>query len=180
MEPPKVEFRHEDLELLRRFMVGDMEGLAALEGDPEDARMQAVWWLFISAFTVAVRRRFGESFTRNAIIEFVAELRISMGKDRDELDPKVAEDWIRNALDNLPLEEQVLLPKNLDALVSATLFILERLRDEGIVGEAGLDAFLQETMDYAKEVNERLPSIWDEVGPLVQPHIPQGEGPSGA
>jgi hypothetical protein len=123
-----------------------------------------------------VRWKFGDSFTRKAIIEYVAELRIPMGEDRDELDPKAAEDWIRNALHNLPLEQQVRLPRHGEAMVSAIFLILEALRDENIVGEAGLDAFLRETMNYAKELQERLPAIWDEVGPLIEAQLPQAGG----
>jgi hypothetical protein len=176
MDVPTVEFRDEDLESVRRFMAGDIGGIDVLEGEPEDPAVQAAWSLFIAAFTVAVRRKFGESFTGRSIIEFVAELRISMGKDMDDLDPKVAENWILSALGALSNEEQIRVHKNPEASAFATFAILEALRDENIAGEAGLDAFLQETMNYAKELQKRLPAIWDEVGPLIEAQLPQGGG----
>ncbi|WP_395108844.1 hypothetical protein [Actinomadura sp. SCN-SB] len=180
MEPPDIELLDEDLEPLRRFMVGDLEGLADLDEDPENPRSKAVWFLFVSAFTIAVRWRFGESYSRGAVIKFVADLRVSLGKDRDELDPKVAEEWIRSALGLLSNEEQLRVHEDLDASVDATILILERLRDENVVGDAGLDAFLEATMDYARNMQEKLPSVWDEIRPWAEKHVPQGGGPAEA
>jgi len=59
-------------------------------------------------------------------------------------------------------EEQLRVHEDLEASVDATFLILERLRDENVVGDAGLDAFLQTTMDYARNMREKMPSVWDD------------------
>jgi hypothetical protein len=172
MEPPVVELRDEHLEPLRRYLLGDMDGLDVFEGDPEDAAVRGSWLLFVAGFSVAVRRRFGDSFSRKDIIEFVADLRISLGKDRDDLDPKVAEDWIRSVLGNLPNEEQLRVHDNPELSGIATFLTLERLRDTDVIDVTRLDEFLQESMDYARHMQERLPDIWEEIRPFVEDHVP--------
>ncbi|MFD0856415.1 hypothetical protein ACFQ07_29515 [Actinomadura adrarensis] len=154
-------------------MSGDPGGLEVFEVDSDNPQVSAERSLFFAAFGVAVRRRFGVPADRREIIEFIAELRVDLSQDVEDLDPQVTEDWIRGALGDLPPERRDRLHEDPEALVQATIYVLARLRNQGIVGDGGMDRFLDATLALAARSQDAyLEERADERG---QPPMPPVE-----
>ncbi|MFD0856001.1 hypothetical protein ACFQ07_27425, partial [Actinomadura adrarensis] len=130
-------------------MSGDPGGLDVFDIDSVEPQVLAEISLFPAAFGVAVRRRFGVPGERTEVIRFIADLRIVLDKDVDDLDPHVTEHWIRGALGQVRPDDREPLYQHLDLVMQATIYVLARLRNQGIVGEGGLERFLEETLELA-------------------------------
>ncbi|MFD0856377.1 hypothetical protein ACFQ07_29325 [Actinomadura adrarensis] len=154
----EVELRDGHVEPLRRYMLGDSDGLEPFEADPDDADVRAERTVFLAAVAVGVRRRF-RTFNRAQIVRFVGDLRISLGEDAGDVDPLIAESIIRAALGDLPAGEIGRVQRDPEKALLANIFILEKLRDEDIVGDEGLEDFLRECMDYARTMLEKQRAI---------------------
>jgi hypothetical protein len=105
--------------------------------------------LLFGAFEVAVRRRFAPTYTVGQIVRLVADLRITLGEDADEVNPIVAEDMIRRAVDAPPLKADV--PDDLTATLNAQVCILLYLVGEADFDRAGLEQFIDETTAYTQQ-----------------------------
>jgi len=149
----EVGLRDEHLEPLRRYMLGDPDGLEPFEADPDDADVRAQRMLFLAAVAVGVLRRF-RTFNRAQIVRFVGDLRISLGEDAGDVEPLIAESIIRAALGDLPVDEVARVQQDPESALLANVFILEKLRDENITGDEGLEEFFRECMNYARTMLE--------------------------
>jgi hypothetical protein len=149
MEFRKIQHGPEHLGPIRLFMSGDPDGLEVFDTDTDDPKVLAERSLFPAAFAVAVRRRFGVPGDRAEVIRFIADLRAALDKDVDDLDPHVTEQWIRGALGQLHPDQRGFLIENPEEVAMATIYVLARLRNQGIAGEGGLERFLQEVIELA-------------------------------
>jgi hypothetical protein len=156
MNPDALEFeiRDEHLNPLRLFLMEDPNGLDPFDSDPDDPSVRAERWLFAMAVPVAVRRRFGDRYTREQIIRFVADLRISMGEHANEVSPRVAEELIRMALNDISPDDVYLTNRDPQLDLMASITILEQLRVENVINDNEMDEFLQQTKEYAQQMLE--------------------------
>lgn len=156
MNPDILEFaiRDEHLAPLRLFLSGDPDGLDPFEKEPDTPSVQAERWVFSMGVSVAVKWRFGDSFTRQEIIRFVAELRKSMGEHAGDVNPRVAEELIRMALNDVQPGDVDLTNRNPELDLVASIAILDRLREENVVDEGNMDEFLRQTKQYAQQMLE--------------------------
>ncbi|GAA4390811.1 hypothetical protein GCM10023088_67190 [Actinomadura verrucosospora] len=105
--------------------------------------------LLFGAFEVAVRRRFAPTYTVGQIVRFVADLRIAASEDANLINPIIAEDMVRRAVDAPPLKAPV--PDDLTATLNAQVFILLYLVAEMDFDRAGLEQFIDEVTDYTEQ-----------------------------
>ena len=150
----EFDIQHEHLAPVRLFLTGDPDGLKPFEEDPNTPSVKAERWLFSMATAVGVRWRFGDSFTRQQIIQFVAEMRKSMGEYANDVNPRVAEELIRLALNDVRPGDVDLTNRDPELDLMATIAILERLREENIIAEERMDDFLQQTKQHAERMLE--------------------------
>lgn len=149
MEPPHIEIRDEDLEPVRRYMTGDLEGLEVFARHISEPGVAAGRCMFVAASAVAVRRRFARPPTRREISDFIADTRITMDLTTEDLDPRVAEDWIRGVLGEESMADRI-REVDPEILLLVTINLLNRLRVLNITGEDGLEPFLHEALDLAR------------------------------
>jgi hypothetical protein len=83
----EFEIRDDHIEPLRLFLTDNTDGLDPFEKNSEDPSVKAERWLFAMAVAVGTRWRFGDSFTLDQIIRFVADIRISMGEHASDVNP---------------------------------------------------------------------------------------------
>jgi hypothetical protein len=150
MEFRRIRHAPEHLGPLQQFMSGDPDGLEVFETESAEPHVLAERSLFVAACGVAVRRRFGVPGDRGEIIEFIADLRAILDEDVEDLDPYITEQWIRGALGQLRPDQRGVLLKHPEEVMQATIYVLARLRNQGIVGEGGLEGFLAETLALAE------------------------------
>jgi hypothetical protein len=162
MHVPRIEYRAEHLGPVRRFMSGDPDGVEVFESESVDPDVMAERLLFLAAFTVAVRRRFGVPGDRAEVIRFIADMRMVLSKDVEDLDPKITEDFIRGALGQLHPREGGQFFEHLEEVIQATVYVLARLRNQGIVGKGGLEQFLEETLAQAGRSQDALFELLEE------------------
>ncbi|NDU75074.1 hypothetical protein GWI34_20945 [Actinomadura sp. DSM 109109] len=105
--------------------------------------------LLFCAFEVAVRRKFAPTYFVSQLIRFVADVRIAAGEDANLINPLVAEDMVRRAVDAPPLKETV--PDDVSATLHAQVYILLYLVAEMDLDRAGLEQFIDEVTAYTEQ-----------------------------
>ncbi|WP_395109874.1 hypothetical protein [Actinomadura sp. SCN-SB] len=153
-EPIEVEFRDEHLEPLRRFLGGDIGGLEPFDANPDNPDVEAARLLMLTAAMIGIQKRFGNPFYRREIIRFVADLRISHGKNAEILDPRVLEELILVALGTVHPNDIHHSTNDPDVAVTAQMLILGKLRDENVIPPEEVDEFTQEVMAFARQMLE--------------------------
>ncbi|MGP4027891.1 hypothetical protein [Actinomadura sp. 3N407] len=142
-----VVLRDQHAEVLRLFLVGDPEGVKPFENPGSESEAVAHTLMIYAAFAVAVQRKFSPSFMFPQVVRYVADLRISLKKDEEEIDARVTENIIRAVLGDTSVDEEP-TPDTRTA-VMAELAVLDDLLPETVADEAGLDEFLRESVEYA-------------------------------
>lgn len=134
----------EQVATLRAHLARDVEEYQRLwERLDRDAAQTGYMALLAAAFFEAVDRRFAKDGTVADVIEFVGALRARLGADADEVDPRVAERLIRDALGDgtiTDLDEDTIVATKvllLTALISDEQFDDERM-DEFMATARGL------------------------------------------
>jgi hypothetical protein len=83
------------------------------------------------------------------IVRFIADVRIAAGEDANLINPLIAEDMVRRAVDAPPLKEAV--PDDVSATLHAQVFILLYLIAEMDLDRAGLEQFIEEVTSYTEQ-----------------------------
>ncbi|GAA1797838.1 hypothetical protein [Actinomadura chokoriensis] len=151
MDYSLVKIREENILALRSFLLEGPDAWVPLQEEMQSSDETAAGHmsLLFGAFEVAVRRRFAPNYTVGQIVRLVADLRITLGEDADEVNPIIAEDMIRRAVDAPPLKADV--PDDLTATVNAQVCILLYLVGEADFDRAGLEQFIDETTAYTEQ-----------------------------
>lgn len=130
---------------LRAMLVHDFEGhQRLLDQHSEEETKKGYFPLLTAAFYLAAEQRFGGK-PRGEIIAWVADVRARMDT-KDRIDPNVAETLILWVFGKASTED---LDFNTDFGHQAMLLAL--LVEERDLGDAGLDAFLQQARDFLNE-----------------------------
>lgn len=146
-----VEIEDEHVAALRSLLEGRPEASEAYASVTDDAAASGYTMVIYSAFAVAVRRRFSPKYTHAQLARYVADLRISFGKDASQINPRVAESMMRAALGDETLKAREPYGADLPTLVAAELAILDDLVQGAGLDEAGLDELLNEAADGARK-----------------------------
>ncbi|MFB4309200.1 hypothetical protein [Actinomadura sp. GTD37] len=151
MDFSAVKIREKNILALRSFLLDGPDAWIPLQDEMQKDDETAAGYnsLLFGAFEVAVRRRFAPTYTVGQIVRLVADLRIRLGEDADAVNPIVAEDMIRRAVDAPPLKADV--PDDLTATVNAQVCILLYLVGEADFDRAGLEQFIDEATAYTEQ-----------------------------
>ena len=151
MDFSAVRIREENILALRAFLLEGPQAWVPLQDEMQKDDETAAGYnaLLFGAFEVAVRRRFAPTYTVGQIVRLVADLRMRLGEDSDVIDPLVAEDIIRRAVDAPPFKADV--PNDLRAAVIAQVYILLYLVGEADFDRAGLEQFIEEATAYTEQ-----------------------------
>ncbi|WP_149263645.1 hypothetical protein [Actinomadura sp. K4S16] len=151
MDYSTVEIREKNILALRSFLLEGPEAWVPLQDElqVDDETAAGYMSLLFCAFEVAMRRKFAPTYTVGQIVRFVADLRIAAGEDADLIDPLIAEDMVRRAVDAPALKATV--PDDLTAALNAEVFILLYLVAEMDLDRAGLEQFIEEVIAYTEQ-----------------------------
>jgi hypothetical protein len=151
MDYSLVKIREENILALRSFLLEGPEAWAPLQDQiqKDDETAAGYMSLLFGAFEVAVRRRFAPTYTVGQIVRLVADLRMRLSEDADIINPIIAEDMIRRAVDARPLKASV--PNDLTATLNAEIYILLYLVGEADFDRAGLEQFIDEATTYTEQ-----------------------------
>ncbi|MEU9838582.1 hypothetical protein AB0C69_05090 [Actinomadura sp. NPDC048032] len=151
MDFSKIRIGEENILALRSFLLEGPEAWVPLQDEMQvnDETAAGYMSLLFCAFEVAVRRKFAPTYIVGQLVRFVADVRIAAGEDADLINPLVAEDMVRRAVDAPPLKETV--PDDLSATLHAQVFILLYLVAEMDLDRAGLEQFIDEVTSYTEE-----------------------------
>ncbi|WUH96970.1 hypothetical protein OHR68_25905 [Spirillospora sp. NBC_00431] len=139
-----VEIDDEHIAALRSLLQGDPGASEKYASGTDDAAASGYTMVIYSAFAVAVRRRFSPKYTHAQLARYVADLRISLGADASQINPRVAESMMRAALGDETLKDHEPYGADLSTMVVAELAILDDLAQG-----AELDDLLNEAADHA-------------------------------
>lgn len=114
----------------------------------EDEEEDGYGQLALAAFTRAVRRRFGRQWQPADVIGYVAALRARLLRSETELEPRITEDLIRQALEARPAPQ-----RGSTAIAEALLLVLTDLAP----GPDGLDVFLHQARAEASAMSGQEP-----------------------
>lgn len=151
MDFSAVKIREENILALRSFLLEGPEAWVPLQDKMRKDGETAAGYnlLLFGAFEVAVRRKFAPTYTVGQIVRFVADLRMRLGEDADEVNPIIAEDMIRRAVDAPPLKADV--PDDLTATLNAQVCILLYLVGKADFDRVGLEQFIDEATTYTEQ-----------------------------
>lgn len=151
MDFTAVQIGEEHILALRSFLLHGPEAWVPLQETMQKNNETAAGYtsLLFGAFEVAVRRRFAPTYTVGRIVRLVADLRITLGEDADAVNPIVAEDMIRRAVDAPPLKADV--PDDLTAALNAQVCILLYLIGEADFDRVRLEQFIDEATAYTEQ-----------------------------
>jgi hypothetical protein len=151
MNYSRIEIGEENILALRSFLLEGPKAWTVLQDEiqKDDETAAGYMSLLYGAFSVAVRRRFSPRYTLSEIVRFVAELRIKAKDDAELINPLVAEDMVRRAVNAPPLKGEI--PDDLTAILEAEVYILLYLVAEADFDRAALEQFIEETTAYTKE-----------------------------
>jgi hypothetical protein len=146
-----VRIGEDNILALRSFLLEGPQAWIPLQDEMQKDDETAAGYnlLLFGAFEVAVRRRFAPTYTVGQIVRLVADLRIRLGEDAGEVNPIVAEDMIRRAVDAPPLKADV--PDDLAATLNAQVCILLYLVGEADFDRVGLEQFIDEATAYTEQ-----------------------------
>lgn len=136
---------------LRSFLLEGPEAWVPLQAEMQvdDETAAGYMSLLFCAFEVAVRRKFAPTYIVGQLVRFVADVRIAAGEDANLINPLIAEDMVRRAVDAPPLKETV--PDDVSATLHAQVFILLYLVAEMDLDRAGLEQFIDEVTSYTEQ-----------------------------
>ncbi|MCP9948675.1 hypothetical protein [Actinomadura madurae] len=151
MDYSAVEIREENILALRAFLLEGPEAWVPLQEEiqKDDETAAGYMSLLYGAFNVALRRKFGPTYTIGEIVRCVADLRIKAGEDAYPVHPLVAESVIRRALEAPPMKDEG--PDDVEAVLLSQVYILLYLVAEADFDRAGLEQFIEETTNYTKK-----------------------------
>ncbi|MER7544082.1 hypothetical protein ABTW95_13855 [Spirillospora sp. NPDC127506] len=151
MDFSAVKVKEENILALRSFLLEGPEAWAPLQEEMQrdDETAAGYMSLLFGAFEVAARRRFAPTYTVGQIVRLVADLRMRLGEDADLINPLIAEDMLRRAVDAPPLKAGV--PDDLTATLNAEVYILLYLIGEADFDRAGLEQFIEEVTAYTEQ-----------------------------
>ncbi|MEV0662978.1 hypothetical protein ACIBI3_25240 [Actinomadura luteofluorescens] len=151
MDYSAVHIGEENILALRSFLLEGPEAWVPLQDEMQvdDETAAGYMSLLFCAFEVAVRRKFAQPYFVGQLVRFVADVRIAASEDAIPINPLVAEDMVRRAVDAPPLKENV--PEDPSAILHAQVFILLYLVAEMDLDRAGLEQFIDEVTAYTKE-----------------------------
>ncbi|MEU8304656.1 hypothetical protein AB0C84_13950 [Actinomadura sp. NPDC048955] len=151
MDYSAVEIREKNILALRSFLLEGPEAWVPLQAEMQvdDETAAGYMSLLFCAFEVAVRRKFAPTYIVGQLVRFVADVRIAAGEDVNLINPLIAEDMVRRAVDAPPLKETV--PEDVSATLHAQVFILLYLIAEMDLDRAGLEQFIDEVVAFTEE-----------------------------
>lgn len=151
MDYSAVRIGEENILALRSFLLEGPEAWVPLQDEMQvdDETAAGYMSLLFCAFEVAVRRKFAPTYFGGQLVRFVADVRITADEDANLIDPIIAEDMVRRAVDAPPLKETV--PDDVTATLRAQVFILLYLVAEMDLDRAGLEQFIDEVTSYTEE-----------------------------
>ncbi|RFS82488.1 hypothetical protein D0T12_27205 [Actinomadura spongiicola] len=136
---------------LRAFLDGDVETWEDLYSRMTTDEAAAGYMSMIYAgFVVAVRRRFSPTYTTPEIVRWVADLRMTLGDDGEQLNPRVTENLMRDVLGDPDLRSD----DGIDdpyAVIPAQCAVLSELAAEVVIDEATLEEFIKDSVDFAEQ-----------------------------
>ncbi|MGW3773670.1 hypothetical protein [Actinomadura verrucosospora] len=151
MDYSAVRIGEENILALRSFLLEGPEAWVPLQDEMQvdDETAAGYMSLLFCAFEVALRRKFAPTYIVGQLVRFVADVRITADEDANLIDPIIAEDMVRRAVDAPPLKETV--PDDVTATLRAQVFILLYLVAEMDLDRAGLEQFIDEVTSYTGE-----------------------------
>ena len=144
-----VELRSEHIAALRSLLKGDPDAWEPFQVAESEEEAIAYTVILYGAFRVAVWRKFSPTYSTPDVIRFVADMRIAYGQDVSPIHPRVAEQMILEALGNPAAESYV--PPDAESTIGAEAAILDTLLHEANLDEAGLEEFIKDSADFARE-----------------------------
>ncbi|WP_339153946.1 hypothetical protein [Actinomadura luteofluorescens] len=107
------------------------------------------------AFTLGtmVRRRFSPSWARADVIRCVADLRIKLDEQADELNPRLTENLIHFLLSEGPLENPPDISENQEEIAGIQQILLFLLIDEAGLDDAGVGELIDEAAGTTRNVD---------------------------
>ncbi|TDD40249.1 hypothetical protein E1287_01685, partial [Actinomadura sp. KC06] len=145
-----VEVHDEHVAALRSLLRFDLAAAKMYESVTEDTAAIGHTLMVYSAFAVAVHRKFAPKYSVAQILRYVADLRISLGDDASQVNPRVAECMIRAALGDETLNDHEPYGADMRAMMDVEMTVLLDLTDKARFDETGLDEFLRASADHAK------------------------------
>lgn len=142
-----IEIRDEHVAALHSLLKGEPDAWELSQITESEAIAYTV--TLYAAFSVAVRRKFSPIYSVSQVIRFVADMRIRLRDDANIVHPRVAEEMIREALGD-PTLESMDLPDG-ETVIAAEAAILLALLDEAELDEAGLEEFIKDSTEFARE-----------------------------
>ncbi|TDC75078.1 hypothetical protein [Actinomadura sp. 7K507] len=137
---------------LRAFI---LEGPDAWEGEQaeklNDETGLGLSLLIHYSFTAAARHIFARSFSLSQVIRYVADVRLALGDDALQLNPRVAEQLIRSALGDKMLTDISHLNEDQVTKTRAKLLLLVALMTDAELGESGVDELINEAAENARK-----------------------------
>ncbi|TDC68087.1 hypothetical protein E1200_12810 [Actinomadura sp. GC306] len=144
-----VEVRGEHVAALRALLKGEARAWGPFQVAESEKEAIAHTVILYGAFRVAVWRKFSPTYSPPDVIRFVADMRIDYGRDVSPINPRVAEQLILEVLGYPAAESYV--PPDAESAIDAEVAILDTLLHEANLDEAGLEEFIKNSADFAKE-----------------------------
>ncbi|RKS73724.1 hypothetical protein BZB76_4427 [Actinomadura pelletieri DSM 43383] len=151
MDWAAVEVGDEHAAALRAFVDGDIEAWESLHDRMTTDETAAGYMSMIYArFAVAVRHRFSPTYTTPEIVRWVADMRIALEEDGEQLNPQVTENLIRSVLGDpdLRIGDELEDPY---AVIPAECAVLSKLAAELVTSETELEKFIRDSAEFAKQ-----------------------------
>lgn len=103
------------------------------------------------SFTAAARRMFAPRYSLSQVIRYVADVRLALGDDALQLNPRVAEQLIRSALGDKTLPSISKPDDDQVAKTRAMLLLLVALTADAGLDESGIDELINEAAENARQ-----------------------------
>jgi len=147
-----VEINDEHEAALRAYLLEGPEAWLPIQDKLTDAQSAAPYVQLVqAALGVALRRRFSPTYDIDQIIQFVADVRLSLMESGVTIDPRIAENLVRVSLgDSDRLEVAPDDVQRLQEATDATVAMLFFLVAEAQPDEAWLDEFVREAGHLAR------------------------------
>ncbi|TDB88711.1 hypothetical protein [Actinomadura sp. 7K534] len=144
-----VEVRGEHIAALRSLLKGDPDAWQPFYSAESAKEAIAYTVMLYGAFGVAVRRKFSPTYSLADVIRFVSDMRIGYGREVSPIHPRVAEEMIREVLGDPALGR--FDPQNAETTIGAEVAVLDTLLHEANLDEAGLEEFIRDAADFARQ-----------------------------
>ena len=129
------------------------------------------------SFTAAAQRVFAPAFSLSQVIRYVADVRLALGDDALQLNPRVCEQLIRSALGDKAPTKTSHLNGNQATNTRAKLLLLIALTTNAELTEDGVDELIDEAVENAREFNRKSVFPRESTGsPYSEGGRPEGAG----